>query len=220
MMFPAKGKAFSMLDKRPRRRPLRIALWAACAVAALLLLWCAGLYRQIVTFEGVDAAGLGKRADVGVVLGASLWQNKPSPGLRERLDYAISLYDAGVYSRIIVTGGLDAGGATITEAEGMRDYLVEQGVPEKAIRLDATSRSTYENLVNAKAIMAAEGWHTAVIVTHSYHGARARDIADTLGMSAIVSVTDSKVMNMAYHETRETLAFVKWQLTKLRLAIG
>lgn len=195
---------------------LRIA--AACLTA--LLIWCGIMYAIIVSFDGAEAADPGLRADVGIVLGASLWNDKPSPGLRERLEQALALYRAGVYSRMIVTGGLDAGGATITEAEGMRDYLIEQGVPADSILLDRESRSTYENLKFAQKIMTENGWRSAVVVTHDYHGARAADIARTLGYDPVlVSTTDSKVMNMAYHKVREVLAFSKWQLQKLRLAL-
>jgi uncharacterized SAM-binding protein YcdF (DUF218 family) len=179
------------------------------------------MYCQIVSFQGTPVSGNPLRTDAGIVLGASLWNDKPSPGLRERLDHALSLYRQGIFPRFIVTGGLDAGGATITEAEGMRDYLLANGVPANAVYLDTQSRNTYENLVFAKDILAKEGWSTAVIVTHRYHGARAADIAKTVGYQpVIVSVTDTKVMNMAYHECREVLAFTKWKLYELRLAFG
>lgn len=204
-----------------RRRALRLTLWTAAALCALVAIVCSVLYARIVQFEGVRAEDAGLRADTGIVLGASLWNDKPSPGLRERLDQALRLYEAGVYPRIIVSGGLDAGGATITEAEGMRDYLVENGVPADAIYMDTESRNTYENLNFSQAIMEREGLRTAVVVTHRYHGARAADIARTLGYDPVrVSVTETKVMSIAYHRTREVLAFVKWQWTKLRLALG
>lgn len=201
-------------------RPLRLMLWVAALLVILLMLDCGILYNRIIRFEGmsVDRA---EHADVGIVLGASLWNDRPSPGLRERLDLALTLYEAGVYSRIIVTGGLDAGGATITEAEGMRNYLVENGVPADVIKLEDASRSTYENLKYAQRIMDEENWRTAVIVTHRYHGARAADIAAALGYEQVqVGAADTKVMNLAYHQARETLAFVKWQWTKLRLSLG
>lgn len=206
---------------RRRRRAVRIALWTIAALCALVAVDCVVNYARIMQFDGVGAEDASLRADTGIVLGASLWNDRPSPGLRERLDQALLLYRAGVYPRIIVSGGLDAGGATITEAEGMRDYLAENGMPADAIYLDEESRDTYENLKFSKRIMDREGWSTAVVVTHQYHGARAADIAKTLGYAPVrVSVTDSKVMNMAYHRAREVLAFAKWQWTKLRLTAG
>lgn len=205
-----------------RRKKYRFAFRAAVLAVLAIAAWCGALYYQIASFRGMDATdpATGK-ADAGIVLGASLRNDRPSPALKERLDQALSLYHAGVFPRFIVTGGLDAGGATITEAEGMRNYLVEQGVPADAISLDTKSRSTYENLQFAQDILEREGWRTAVIVTHSYHGARAADMARTLGYEPVlVSVTDTRVMNMAYHKTREVLAFAKWKLNKLGLAFG
>lgn len=212
----------SFLPGRSRGRGwLRALLRIAAAAAILVVLWCGWLYYRISAFEGIPIAPGSVRADVGIVLGASLWNDKPSPGLQERLDHALKLYRAGCFPRIIVTGGLDAGGAVLTEAEGMRNYLVENGVPANEIYLDKTSRNTVENLRNAKRIMVDHSWHTAIIVTHRYHGARAADIAASLGFAPVqVSVTDTHVMNLAYHKTRETLAFAKWQLNKLGLAFG
>ncbi|MDG0813002.1 YdcF family protein [Cohnella rhizosphaerae] len=200
---------------RPRRKRLRAVVYVISAGLLALFVWCGGLFFVIGRFGGEPADGLPATSDVGIVLGASLWDNKPSPGLRERLDQALSLYKANVFRRLIVTGGLDAGGAVLTEAEGMRDYLRERGVPASAIVIEPRATSTYENLKYSKAIMDAQGWRTAVIVTHQYHGARSLDIAEALGYERPqVSVTDSKVMNMAYHRTREVLAYTKWLLQK------
>ena len=217
MSAPIK-RARGAADRR-RRRPLRIALWTSAILFAAVAIDCGANYWRIMHFTGVDASDPALRADAGIVLGAALWNDRPSPGLRERLDQALALYRAGVFPHVIVSGGLDAG-AAITEAEGMRDYLVERGVPPDAVYLEQASRDTYENLAFSRKIMNAEGWRTAIIVTHRYHAARAADIAKTVDYEPVmVSTAESRVMNMAYHRARETLAFAKWQLTKLRLAL-
>jgi uncharacterized SAM-binding protein YcdF (DUF218 family) len=216
-----KPKFVTRSSRHPRPRWFRYLVRTAAVAVLLLLVWCGSLYYKIVMFNGIPADGSQMKADVGIVLGASLWNDKPSPGLRERLEHALALYRAGVFDRFIVAGGLDKNGAILTEAEGMRNYLKEQGVRAEAIEMDTKSHSTYENLLFSRNIMAEHGWHTAVIVTHRYHGARAADIANLLGYKPVqVSITDSKVMNMAYHETREILAFTKWKLDKIRLSFG
>lgn len=198
-----------------RSRLLRRLLWPAAGGCLALAVWCGVLYVKIVTFDGVPEDAYDVRADVGIVLGASLWNDAPSPALKERLDYAIRLYEEGVYSRVIVTGGLDTPQAKLTEAEGGRDYLVAHGVPADAIAMDKTSVDTYENLRNAKAIMAEQGWSSAVIVTHSYHGSRSADMAEKLGFAPVqVQVTDSQVLRIRYHEAREVLAYTKWLVRK------
>lgn len=218
----AKGKGYptSLIYAVPKRRPrwLKWTLWLVLAGAIALLAWCSTLYYWITRFEGTPAPGTPIRADVGIVLGATLWNDEPSPGLKERLDHALALYRSGTFKSFIVTGGLDANGATITEAEGMRNYLIGQGVPAGAILMDSLSRSTYENLVFAQRIMEEHDWKSAVIVTHDYHGSRAADIAEKVGYHPVqVSVTKSKVLKMSYHETREVLAYTKWLATKLFL---
>ncbi|WP_217594326.1 ElyC/SanA/YdcF family protein [Cohnella sp. GbtcB17] len=210
-----RGPVVAASFSHSRRKRLRAVVYVISAGLLALFLWCGSLFYVIGRFGGEPSKGLPAPSDVGIVLGASLWDNKPSPGLRERLDQALSLYRANVFSRFIVTGGLDAGGAVLTEAEGMRDYLRQQGVPDSAILIEPKATSTYENLKFSKAIMQAQGWHTAVIVTHQYHGSRSLDIAEALGYERPqVSVTDSKVMNMAYHRSREVLAYTKWLLQK------
>lgn len=197
---------------------LRRLRWIAAASLLAGLIWCGTLYFIITGFEGLPEEGADVRADVGIVLGATLWDNKPSPALKERLDSAIQLYKEGAFSRFVVTGGLDHNGSTLTEAEGMRDYLVENGVTADAIAMDTLSRSTYENLLFAKELMDKNGWKSAVIITHTYHGARAADIAEKIGYEPVqVRVTDSDVLMMSYHEAREVLAFTKWYVDKLFL---
>jgi uncharacterized SAM-binding protein YcdF (DUF218 family) len=203
----------------PRSRSFfRRLKWVAAAGLVAIAVWCTILYLIIIRFDGVPKEGTALRADTGIVLGASLWNNEPSPGLKERLDYAVKLYKDGVFPRFIVTGGLDHNGSTLTEAEGMRNYLIEREVPADAISMDTLSRSTYENLLFAKQIMDDNGWTSAVIVTHTYHGARAADIAEKIGYDPIqVRVTESKVLMIPYHEAREVLAFTKWLANKLFL---
>ncbi|KIL34903.1 hypothetical protein SD71_17105 [Cohnella kolymensis] len=217
-MRQERPSASRSLSGRRSKIYLRRLMWIAAAGLAVIAAWCATLYFIIVGFDGVPKQGAAVRADTGIVLGASLWNNEPSPGLKERLDYAFQLYKEGVFPRFIVTGGLDHNGSTLTEAEGMRNYLVEKGVPGEAVSMDTQSRSTYENLLFAKQIMDENGWASAVIVTHNYHGARAADIAETVGYDPVqVRVTDSEVLMIPYHEAREVLAFTKWLGNKLFL---
>lgn len=184
----------------------------------IVAIWCGVLYAKIIAFDGTPEKASDPRADVGIVLGAGLWDGEPSPALKERLDYAISLFQEGYYSRLIVTGGFGTSEARVTDAEGAANYLMAHGVPSEAIALEKSSKDTYENLLFARQIMKEHGWETAVVVTHWYHGSRAADIARTIGYSPVqVFTTDTKVMNRRYHEGREVLAYTKWLVHKLFL---
>ncbi|AEI41462.1 YdcF family protein [Paenibacillus mucilaginosus] len=158
---------------------------------------------------------------VGIVLGASLWKDSPSPALKERLDRAVELYQSGRVPYLIVSGGYDVPTSKMTEAEGMRNYLVSKGIPSKRIVLENRARSTYENLLYSKKIMEQHQWTSAVIITHRYHSVRALDIANYLDYEEpAVSPMESRVLMMAWHRGRETLAMTKWQWDKVALVFG
>ena len=161
------------------------------------------------------------RGDVGIVLGAALWQDIPSPALKERLNRAVELYRSGQIPRILVSGGLDTQYSKLTEAEGMRNYLLEQGIPASVIIMEKQSTSTYENLLYCQAILKEYGWHSPVIITHRYHVVRAMDIANYLGYEqSTASPMDSAVLMMSWHKSREVLAWTKWELDKLLITLG
>lgn len=159
-------------------------------------------------------------SDVGVVLGASLWGDEPSPALRERLDYALELYNKGLFAYMIVSGGYDNLTSKLSEAQGMKNYLVSKGISESVIIEENAATSTYENLLFSQQIMKEKQLDHAIVITHHYHGARARDIAKFLSyQEPDIATTGSKVLFMPWHRARESLAFTKWELQKWNLQL-
>lgn len=155
-------------------------------------------------------------AEVGIVLGAALRNDAPSPALKERLDYAYKLYKKKRFPKLIVSGGLDHNGSSLTEAQGMKRYLMKLGVPADAIIEENKSVDTFQNLEFSQKLMKAKGWSRAVIITHHYHGARALDMAQYLNYDhPALGTTSSHVLFMPYHRSRETLAYTKWEMDKL-----
>ncbi len=198
-----------------RKKRLRNAVIWVLGMLMLMLLWVAYIQWRMCV---VAASPPPEHADAGIVLGAALRNGRPSPALRERLDQALKLYREGRFDHWIVSGGRDYPSAKYTEAQGMKLYLLEQGVPDASIIEENDARSTYENLQYSKRIMESRGWSRAVIVTHAYHGARALDIARFVGYSRpAVSTVRSEVLWMPWHRGRETLAFTKWTLDKLTM---
>ncbi|UJF36014.1 YdcF family protein [Paenibacillus hexagrammi] len=197
---------------------LRLLLRWTLVVAVILAAWFVYMEWKV---QSSPHQTLPEQADVGIVLGASLRKDLPSPGLKERLDLAYSLYQQGKFQKIIVSGGLDHNGSKLTEAEGMRNYLAEKGIPQDQILLEPKATSTYENLLYSKEIMDKLGLVSSIVITHTYHGSRSLDIAQTVGLKKpVVATTDSEVLFMPYHEARETLAYTKWIWTKIMLKVG
>lgn len=211
---PVRSKKRSRKRFRPVILLLRVTAWTA----AIGVFWCAYLLWVINSYEMPKSI---PQADAAIVLGAALWSDKPSPGLRERLEYANNLYKQGKVKYLLLSGGLDHNGSTLTEAEGMRNYLVEKGIPKDRLVLENDARSTYENLLFSKPIAKSKGWNHLIIVTNDYHSPRSADIAGYLDYKNTVVVGfKSQVLSTTYNQTREVLAITKWKVDSLLLRIG
>jgi len=166
-----------------RRRRLLIIL----TLALLLVGYVGGQLWDIYRVGQLDR---GRNADCAIVLGAAAWHNKPSPVLRERLNHAITLFQEGKVKSILLTGGYGKG-ADFAESEVGLEYCVSQGVPREMIRAELQSLNTIDNLKEARKIMAAEGWASALLVSDPLHLKRARRMAHDLEMEVYVSATPS-----------------------------
>lgn len=150
----------------PRRR-LFVAILIVVGVWGVL---CAGLVGAALAVGDHNNA---QPSDVIVVLGAGLRRDgRPGDALWRRSLVGAQAFNEGLASHVICTGGVSER-QTRSEADGCREVLLSAGVPAEAIILEETSRSTEQNAINAKTIMAERGWQTAVIVTDSYHMLRA-----------------------------------------------
>ena len=137
-----------------------------------------------------DQAGRDERraADAIVVMGAAQYDGRPSPLFAARLDHAIDLYHDGVAPRLIVTGGKREGDRT-TEAASAREYAVRHDVPEHAILLEDTSRTTLQSIRGVETLMRDEGLESAVFVSDPSHMLRVLRMAADVGIDAYGSPT-------------------------------
>ncbi|NHN30762.1 YdcF family protein [Paenibacillus agricola] len=200
-----------------KRTPWKWMRRAGILLAVLGLLWVLVLQYRMETFPDNPSAD----GDVGIVLGSALKQNQPSPSLQERLERAVVLFQGGKISSIIVSGGLTRTEFDLSEAEGMRAYLIERGIPDSHIVMEQKATNTYENLRFSKRLMSQNNWHTAVIITHRYHMLRAMEMAEFLGYDQPqASPVDSKVLSKFWSKLYETAAHVKWLQDQLFLLMG
>jgi uncharacterized SAM-binding protein YcdF (DUF218 family) len=137
-----------------------------------------------------DQAGRDERrdADAIVVLGAAQYDGRPSPLFAARLDHAIDLYHQGVAPRLIVTGGKREGDRT-TEAATARAYAVRHDVPEEAILVEDSSRTTLQSIRGVEVLMHDSGLRTAVFVSDPTHMLRVLRMAADVGIDAYGSPT-------------------------------
>lgn len=222
-MFLSKKKSSATSFNQPRRpKRKRIVRWAVFLILAGLL-WFVYALAQIGSIERNPAytTSMEEPADAGILLGAAMWGDHPSPGLRERLELSLKDYEAGKFKVFILTGGLDRPENQYTEAEGMANYLEAHGVPRDKMYLENKATSTYENLKFSQEIMEEHGLKTALIMTHTFHGNRALEISQMLDYNdPKLSLTETKVLPALQTTGREILAYTKWKMDQIAITFG
>ncbi len=187
-------------------RLLRLAFKVTMALLGVVVLYFAITFVQVWWTGRQDRAQTPTTPPAGaiIVLGAAQWNGSPSPVLAARLDHAVDLYQKGVASTIIVTGGKQAGDR-VTQGRAGYDYLRKKGVPDKAIKVEVDGTNTFEELSAASLIMRNAGLgDEVVLVSDPYHLARAEGIAGEVGLQATGSPADTPSTPSQY--AKETLA--------------
>lgn len=122
--------------------------------------------------------------DYVIIHGAGLADGeRVSKLLAERVDKAIELYRKDPTPPILIPSGGQGPDEKVSEAEAMKRYLLENGIPEEHIVLEDRSTTTYENLANSKEIIEArEGRKYTALVTSNYHVYRALRYSRKIGL--------------------------------------
>lgn len=181
------------------KRPLskwRVVLILAIALAG----WLTALGASIWSFGNEDHA---KPSDCAIVLGAAVNGDQPSPVFEERIKHAVALYRAGTVSKIIFTGGVGKG-ASHAESTVGADYAIREGVPASAVLTETNSRTTRENLIEAKDLMSVASLRTAILVSDPLHLKRSALMARHLGILAVTSPTSTS----RYRSLKSRLGFL------------
>ncbi|MDZ4771199.1 MAG: YdcF family protein [Chloroflexota bacterium] len=200
-----------MLKRLWLRRALRVLL----VIVGVWLLVCIGLVAAItVTAQPREP----RPTDAIIVLGAGVRRDgSAGPTLTRRAHEGARLYTAGYAPVVICTGGTPYR-ASRAEAEACADVLRADGVPESAILLETSSRSTEENAAYTRAIFDARGWETALVVSDGYHLLRAGWIFQQQGIDAQTAPTSVPALrrDIAVNLGRELVA-LHWQVFKTAL---
>lgn len=143
--------------------------------------------------------------DCIMVLGCGVYDDRPTPLLEDRLKRGIEVYHAGASPKILMSG--DHGQDHYDEVNIMKQYAMDNRVPEDDVFMDHAGFSTYESMCRAKEIF---GVDKMIIVTQKYHLSRAVYVARMLGIEAYGVASDYRSFSgQFYRDCREVLARVK-----------
>lgn len=180
-------------------------------VALGLLIWV-GLVVFVTVKEKTVPVSRPQDTQAIIVLGAQVKEDGSlSVQLQWRLDKALEVY--GAYPQPIVVCGAQGTNEPVTEASAMRDYLLQNGVPEADILLEDQSFNTRQNLKNAQRLL-PEGVKKVLIVTSNYHLPRAMALAADTGFEPTGAGSPIKWYYWPKNHFREALAWVKYWLQK------
>ncbi|MGV0961445.1 MAG: YdcF family protein [Limnohabitans sp.] len=193
-------------------KPQRRARVVGTAGLVWLLLWSLPLVSDLLTGAIENQAGPREIAalpvqSVAVVLGGGVSgprpPQRPDPDLNasaDRLWHAARLYHAGKARALLLSGGTVRTGDG-SEAEAMRRFLLDLGVPDSAIWLEGASTNTASNAEHTTQLLRERHITSALLVTSALHMPRARAAFERLGFKVYPAATDFEVipMPMALH---------------------
>ena len=183
---------------------IRVALKTLGVLILLPLVWLAVLSAAIWSYGAQDQA---KPADCAIVLGAAVYGTRPSPVFEERIRHGIALYQTGLVAKLIFTGGCGTGSEN-AESEVAAAYAIQAGVPAADTFTESRSRTTQQNLAEAKLLMDAHGLRSAILVSDPLHMRRAMWMARELGIAAVSSPTPTT----RYRSLKTKLRFLRHEL--------
>lgn len=139
-----------------------------------------------------------RQYDYIIIHGAGLDGPRPTPLLAGRIDKALELWNKQhQHGKFVVSGGQGAD-EIVSEAQAMRDYLLEKGVSADAILMEDKSTTTWENLRYSLAIINAD--RTTGVGATSTATVASRDVTTT--------ASDASTSNDAPADSEFTTAVV------------
>ena len=170
----------------------RIHLWSSLPLilrTILIIVIAAGIGLFVIIEARIIGSFTGKEEkdlDVILVLGARVYEDRPSTVLKYRLDKAIAYLNENENTICIVSGG-QGPNEPFPEAEGMKNYLVANGIPESRILPESESKNTEENMEFSKKLFDPSNARVG-IVTNNFHMYRACKLAEKAGIKNVFSI--------------------------------
>lgn len=165
-------------------------LWMRRGLTVVVLVVAVAWVSSVVAVVIFARRDRAHRADAIVVLGAAQYAGRPSPVLKARIDHALALWRAHIAPLIIFTGGVGERDTT-SEAAVSATYARRHGVPDSAILLESSGRTTSESIRAVAAMLDAREATSVVLVSDPFHMLRLWILAHRHGLNAWTSPTRS-----------------------------
>lgn len=181
--------------------------WVLAGMGAILV----GVAMLAVVETGyIISANLKKPVEnaTAVVLGCRVYGERASLSLVERLEAACEYLEENPDAVCVVSGG-QGPGETISEAECMYRWLVNQGIDGSRIYKEDKSTSTEENIAFSKDVIEENALNPNIaIITSEYHSYRAGVIAGKQGLDYGAAAGQTAIWLFPTYYVRELYAIL------------
>lgn len=169
------------------------------------LLYVGFLHYKIIHHANLEAP---KNADYIIVLGARVKGTVPSLALQFRIDHAAEYLKENPDTIAIASGGKGPG-EDISEAESIKNELIDHGINESRILLEDKSTTTYENIRFSKKLIPKNA-ELGLVVTNDFHIFRSKMIANNEGLELRGLPAKTPIQALFKSYVREYLALTKY----------
>ena len=185
--------------------PKRILGWIKYPMSIFFALFLFQEYKFLSMARSKPEPG----ADYVIILGAQVKGRRPSRSLLRRIEAGAAYLHQNPQTWVIASGGRGKD-EEITEAECIKNTLIEMGIYEDRILMESASVSTWENLQFSMNIGGDD--KTYVIVTNGFHLYRAVRTAGMIGMSKVsgMAAKSEPVLLLNYY-VREFFAYIAYR---------
>lgn len=207
--------------------------YRACFLLWLLSLPISGWLAQWTLEQSHRPTGgqepIPEAADAVIVLGGGMYvfddpdDVAPSVDSVERCLHAVRIGEPSQVTYILCGTRPQLAPDAPSEAEAMRRFLVQLGIPDQRILLEESSASTYENAVNATQIVRDHGFQQVYVVTQGWHLHRALLCFRKQGLDVTGSGSSWMSYRIRLHWYRHalpSLGAIKTQTQMLREWVG
>ncbi len=177
--------------------------------ALLLISWFL-VHTLWITLDGLRDDD--QATDAALILGNTVYPDGSlSKRLQSRVDKGLDLYQHGRVKKLVVSGGLGKEGQY--EAEAMKKYLIQAGVPASAIIVDNYGDNTWLSAQHYRQIQARCHFQSVTVVSQFYHLSRTKLILRKLGLTQVYAVHANYFeLRDFYSLVREFFAFYQYWL--------
>ena len=185
-------------------KPVKTVFWTAFCIGTFYLL---GMIAVVAGGSYVPAV---ENPDAVIVMGGGIEGDRPQLMLQYRLDAANDFLTAHPDVICVVSGGEDSN-SDRTEADVMRQYLVEKGIAPERILMEDKSTDSNENLSFSAEILNEFGiGNKVVIVTDRFHQYRSSLYATHAGLDSTPYSSDCPYILQQSFWIREAFAMIKY----------